>query len=292
MNNQNQRDRDILNLNHYYPGLPLVSEWPGDHYSAQYTARHQNQPLDLGAFVDGVRDHYHDRRDIPQMAGGAHYAQTPTVVHYGTSGPPPYPESFSEEPGNPSKAAYNRMKMDVSQSRLDAFPTTTFYKARGANLVGNCCEYVTLRDLIPGEECTLRDVMSQARRIVSGKPARFCPGCRQHAQAMADAFPGLRIHDSVSGTWYASPVTERAIRFKRQGRPDHQINAYLATEAARIAPRAREQAARQRTRQQSWHVLNNSITGEPTNSMGPGRSTASGGSSSRGGRGGHRGRGY
>ncbi|KAJ6600023.1 hypothetical protein DFH09DRAFT_628409 [Mycena vulgaris] len=213
----------------YNPDLNIVSEWDGDYYSSQYTRRNRGQPVDLGAFADAVETQYQDRRDLPQMVGAAH--QGPNTVVYGTSGPS-WPRGARR--GQPSEEGRKRIKNDVIQSRLHTFPTDSFLQTSGSNPAGNCCEYVTLKEHIPGQRCILRLVTSQARLMKTGRAAEFCARCVRHAQEMANRFPGLRIWDSVANRFYESQVTREAVRLKQAGMSDLNVNTYLTMQAATL----------------------------------------------------------
>ncbi|KAJ6486054.1 hypothetical protein C8R47DRAFT_1196682 [Mycena vitilis] len=205
---------------YYTPNLNIVSEWDGDYHSAQYTAKHGHKPADLGAFMDHMEEHYKDRRDTPAMGG---VAESGNSAVYGTSSPSWGKPSFTPKHQRPQ---HQRLRHDNVQNRLNEFmPVDAFLHVPGPNLVGSCCEYVTLKPLIPGKICTLRNVASQASTLRGGrKPSVFCIGCGIHAQAMADRFPGLRITDCVNGMIYESRATAQAFQFEASGMPKEQIN--------------------------------------------------------------------
>ncbi|KAJ7137634.1 hypothetical protein C8R46DRAFT_1047456 [Mycena filopes] len=216
----------------------MVSQWDGDAYSAAYTQRHYAQAPDLGAYVSDLRQQYAGRDDLPVVAGvasGVVYPANRYVAAYGTSGPAGF-------------AARGRMKQDVSHDRLNQFApgVTTFKNVQGATMVGNCCEYVTLKQYLPGALCTLRVVISESCYVNSRKKADFCAGCRDHARIIATQYPGLKLIDKASGAVYESPVTAHAFRLSKAGTPVAEINQntkqYLRNEAQRLAYEAQKVA--------------------------------------------------
>ncbi|KAF7342056.1 hypothetical protein MVEN_01792900 [Mycena venus] len=78
------------------------------------------------------------------------------------------------------------------------------------NVVGACCEYLSLQPYMVETQGTLRTIRAVACEIETGIRRAFCPNCRQFATNAVNQFFGLRIIDESSGLVYQSAQTAAA----------------------------------------------------------------------------------
>ncbi|KAJ7100026.1 hypothetical protein B0H15DRAFT_818410 [Mycena belliarum] len=173
------------------------------------------------------------------MAGQAHDVATYQTT-YGVSAP-------RNRGTFPSKKARQRA-IDGRLGTIEPhYLYTSIPAGRGGhgNVVGACCEILTLQPYFLDTEGTLRTVNAVARETRNGKDRRFCPNCEEFAQKAANQFLGLRIIDTVTGTIYQSDQTKAAFAtaaaqqaFKEQQMAAQQKishDAYLAQQMSQLS---------------------------------------------------------
>ncbi|KAJ7476831.1 hypothetical protein B0H11DRAFT_1301731 [Mycena galericulata] len=173
--------------------------------STAFGREHQYDPNPqerFDEFTHAMQEAYADSRTRPIMGGQAHDTVTYHTT-YGVSAPLAY------------SGRQRATRKNVISGRLAAIEphhlhTSIRRKDGNGNVVGACCEYLTLQPYLSETAGTLRTIKAVAREISNGRDRRFCEKCRIFAINATRQFVGLRIIDGVSGEIYESEETAAA----------------------------------------------------------------------------------